>query len=238
MIRLHVLIASRGVASRRKAEALIAAGRVTVNGLATTRPGITVDPLKDKVAIDGHCLPPPTCSRTLMLYKPCGLVCSHNRRQGPSVFDLVNESNDKWICVGRLDKDSEGLLLLTTDGQLANQLMHPRYGHRKRYHAYVQGRVSSAAMKRLSQPIEIDGRLTQPAKVARVASLSDRRQTVLQIELIEGRNRQIRRLCEAAGLSLQRLIRIGYGGLTLDRLSPGTWRDLTPEELDALKRAS
>ncbi len=233
-MRLHVLIARCGAASRREAERLIAAGRVTVNGETVDRPGTAADPARDTVAIDGTPLPSPPAARTILLYKPRGCVCSRNRRQGPTVFDLLTDIPEPLVCVGRLDKDSEGLLLLTTDGELANRLMHPRYGHRKTYRACIAGRVSEADLRRLASPIVIDGRATRPARVSRESGPADRDRTLLCIELREGRHRQIRRLCEAAGLRLERLIRIAFDGLRLAGLEPGAWRDLTPDEIARL----
>ncbi len=231
MMRLHILMARRGAASRRQAERLIAAGRVTVNGRVTTQAGAAADPDHDTVAIDGVPLPAePPAPRLIMLHKPRGAICSHSSRQGRTVFDLLGDIPEKLICIGRLDKDSEGLLLLTTDGALANRLMHPRYGHVKTYRVSLAGKVPATAMRRLAQPVLIDGSLTQPARVEleRHDPAGDR--TWVRFHLQEGRNRQIRALCDAAGLHIRRLTRIAYAGLQLGSLPPGKWRPLTAAE--------
>ncbi len=236
--RLQVALAERGVASRRGAADIIVAGRVRVNGEIVREPGTRVDPARNRIEIDGATLPSERESlRTIMLYKPVGLVCSADSSQGETVCNLVADLPERLVPVGRLDKDSEGLLLLSNDGKLIEHLTHPRHGHAKRYEVEVSGYLDERAFDSLGEPIEIDGRDTRPAKVEyihRTRAKNGAPLFLLSFEIGEGRNRQIRRLCERAGLRVRRLVRVSLGTLTLGRLRPGEWRDLRPDEINRI----
>lgn len=237
--RLQVALAERGAASRRGAADIIAMGRVSVNGEIVREPGARVDPARDRIEIDGVPLPrrrePP---RTIMLYKPAGLICSADDAQGATVCDLVSSLPERLVPVGRLDKDSEGLLLLSNDGPLIELLTHPRHGHLKRYEVEVAGIPDDRALRSLRAPIEIDGRETRPARVEIIRRAHGKNGapfSLLSFEIGEGRNRQIRRLCERAGLRVRSLVRVALGRLALGRLRPGEWRDLRQDEIDMLR---
>jgi 23S rRNA pseudouridine2605 synthase len=239
--RLQKVLARAGIASRRAAEALIAAGRVTVNGVVVDRLGSTVDPSTDVVAVDGARIALQPLRTYLLLHKPPGyLSTARDERGRPIVLDLLPpDVTTRVYPVGRLDRDSEGLLLLTDDGELTHRLTHPRFGLEKEYLALVRGRPKSDALRRLRDGIVIDGRPTAPARVeiARDVALPRRpRETWLRIVLREGRKRQVRLMCAAVGHPVSRLIRIREGPLTLGDLPPGAVRRLTPEETDAMRR--
>ena len=233
--RLQVALAERGAASRRGAADIIAAGRVRVNGKIVREPGARVDPARDEIAVDGAILPAAReAPRTIVMHKPAGVVCSADSSQGRTVCDLVASLPERLVPVGRLDKESEGVLLLSNDGALVERLTHPRHGHAKRYEVDVRGSVDGRVLDSLRAPIEIDGRMTRPARVELSRGGPPAR---LAFELGEGRNRQIRRLCERAGLRVLRLVRVSFAGIGLGRLRPGEWRDLTETELRALRGA-
>ncbi len=229
--RLQKIISRYGVASRRQAEAMIEAGRVRVNG-NTARLGDTADEQEDVIQVDGVRLkkaPPRMC---LMLNKPRGYVTTLRDEKGRrSVADLVQDCGQRVYPVGRLDLYSEGLLLMTNDGALANSLMHPKKGISKVYHVWVSDYYPEA-IKKLMAPIVIDGRSTTPAEVRLLKD--ENGIAMLEVVLHEGRNRQIRRLCEAAQLTVTRLKRVQEGNLRLGNLPVGKWRALTEEELSAL----
>jgi len=229
-VRLQKALAQAGIASRRAAEGLIRDGVVSVNGTIVTQMGTTIDPDQDRIAVSGKpvvCKAPPL---TLMLNKPPGYICSADPRQGRTVFDLVADIPQRLFTIGRLDKNSEGLLLLTNDGQLANRLTHPRYEHSKLYEVTVAEQVIPAMLATLNSALLIDGTPIQPAKVIRTREEPDRRQTLLEFTLREGRNRQIRKMCEQAGLRILRLRRTQVGQLKLGALPTGKFRVLTPGE--------
>jgi 23S rRNA pseudouridine2605 synthase len=229
--RLQKVLARAGLASRRQAEELIAAGRVTVNG--TVAPlGRRVDVARDRVEVDGA----PVGVRPGLVYyllnKPAGVVTTAADPEGrPTVVALVPDV-PRVFPVGRLDVATEGLLLLTNDGELAQHLTHPRFGVDKEYVAQVVGRPSPAALRMLREGVELaDGR-TAPARVAAMAP------DTLRIVIHEGRNRQVRRMCDAVGHPVRRLVRIRIGPLTDRRLSPGEWRPLTASEIGGLSKAA
>jgi 23S rRNA pseudouridine2605 synthase len=229
--RLQKILADRGVASRRSAADLIRAGAVSVNGVAQREPGARVNPDNDEIRIRGA--PIPTARepvRTIIMNKPAGLICSAARGQGRTVYSLLRGVTERVVPAGRLDKDTEGLLLLSNNGDLVNRLTHPRFGQKKVYEATVSGPVDPVALRILRSPLDMDGYKTRPARVSVVRAAGDG-MTVLQVELGEGRNRQVRRMCEAAGLKVERLVRIRIGNLGLTGLAPGQWRDATAEEL-------
>lgn len=228
------MLAAAGVSSRRGAEELIKAGRVTVNGEVTTL-GARVDPTRDVVAVDGTPVRLPT-RRTLMLHKPAGLVTS---RKDPHATDTVMSlvpAIPGLHPVGRLDKNTTGLLLLTNDGELTFALTHPRHVVEKTYRAWVRGIPSNDALRKLRQGITLEDGPTAPAQVRRVLTRGDR--TLVEVTIHEGRKRQVRRMLEAIDAPVISLARVRFGPLTLGDLPEGRWRELTDEELDALYRAA
>jgi len=230
--RLQKLLSAAGVASRRRAEELIREGRVRVNG-NTARLGDTADRREDVIEVDGVPLPKAPKKRYLMLHKPRGFVTTMSDEQGrKTVAELVADCGERVYPVGRLDLNSEGLLLMTNDGELANRLMHPRNEIQKTYLVYVTG-YREGADELLRRPIELDGRPIRPPQV-RLRSNRDG-VAVLEVTIHEGRNRQVRRMCEAAELKVTRLRRIAEGALKLGDLPAGHWRELTEEEIRLLK---
>ena len=230
--RIAKILAARGLASRRKAEDWITAGRVQCNGQPVSL-GDRADPDRDMLTLDGKPLPAPAAKRYIMLHKPRGYVTTLSDEKGrPAVSALVESCGVRVYPVGRLDMDSEGLLLLTNDGEFANRLMHPRHQVEKVYDVLVRGfRPGAEAL--LRRPIVLDGYAIAPPKVTLLSSRDDRAR--LRVTIHEGRNRQVRRMCQAAGMEVLRLKRIAEGGVTLGDLKPGTWRELTEEERITLK---
>lgn len=225
--RLQKVLARVGFGSRRVCEDLIAEGRVTVNG-APAELGRRVDPDADRVEVDGCPVGIRPGLVHYLLNKPRGVVTTAADTHGrPTVVELV-PAEPRVFPVGRLDADTEGLLLLTNDGELTQRLTHPSFGVEKEYMAEVEGRPSPAAVRRLREGVELDDGVTAPAKVALVEP------SVLRITIHEGRNRQVRRMCEAVGHPVTRLVRIRIGPLTDRRLKPGEWRALTLAEVRAL----
>jgi len=227
--RLQKIIAAAGITSRRAAEELILAGRVAVNGNVVTELGAKADPATDQITLDGAPVKPAETLYYVLLHKPAGYVTSLKDPQGRQlVTELVKDVNARLFPVGRLDYNSEGLLLLTNDGAWANRLMHPRHQVDKEYHVRVRGKVDQQQIKRLNDGIELeDG----PVSGATVRLLkTDQNNDWLSVTIREGRNRQVRRMCAAAGLSVVRLRRIRYGNLTLGGLKPGEYRLLTKQE--------
>ena len=229
--RLQKILSARGVASRRKAEALLQAGRITVNGRIASL-GESADPEIDRILVDGEELPSPRKAVYIMLNKPRGYVTTLSDEKGrPTVAQLVEDCGVRVYPVGRLDYDSEGLLLLTNDGAFANRLMHPKQEISKVYEVWVTG-YHEAALALLRRPIELDGYRIRVPKVKLLRAEGNTAKFLVTIH--EGRNRQIRRMCEAAGMQVTRLRRIREGDLTLGDLQTGTWRYLTEEELVGL----
>lgn len=230
--RIQKIMASRGIASRRASEELILQGRVTCNGQVCGL-GDRADPEKDTILVDGRPLPSTPDAIYILLHKPRGYVTTLSDEKGrKNVSQLVSDCPQRVYPVGRLDMDSEGLLLLTNDGELANHLMHPSHVVDKVYQVWVQG-FSPEGLERLSQPIELDGyRIRKPAVKCQKRT-GDK--ALLQITIHEGRNRQIRRMCAIAGMEVQRLKRIREGSLSLGQLPLGKWRYLTKEEVKALR---
>ncbi|HCC32779.1 MAG TPA: hypothetical protein DEQ28_02595, partial [Clostridiales bacterium] len=236
-LRLQVFLARAGLASRRASERLIAAGRVRVNGEVVSEPGWRVKPLRDRVEVDGQAIRPGAAShRYLLLNKPKGfLTTAHDPRHRPTVLELVADVEERVYPVGRLDRDSEGLLLLTNDGELAYRLTHPRFGVAKVYRARVEGAVGDQALERLRQGVDLaDG----PARAARVTQLREEHgSTWLELEVGEGRHHLVRRMLAAAGHPVLDLRRVGFGPLQLGHLRRGCFRDLFPDEVRALREA-
>jgi 23S rRNA pseudouridine2605 synthase len=240
-VRLQKILSSAGVASRRAAERLIQDGRVSVNGKTVTELGTKADPTRDVVKVDGRRVAVATELRYILLNKPLGVVTTRSDPQRrPTVITLLGGVADYVYPVGRLDYDSTGLLLLTNDGDLAARLMHPRHEVPKVYQARVRGIPDASAIERLARGIPLDGKRTAPAIVRRVdRSLSGRGgDALIEITIREGRNRQVRRMCEAIGHPVLSLQRVQFGPLRDPRLKPGTFRELTSREVHALKAAA
>lgn len=237
MERLQKVLAKAGIASRRAAEQLILEGRVRVNGTVVQELGSRVDPSRDAVKVDGRRIPAiPTTPVYLMLNKPRGYVTTlRDPQRRPTVLDLVKEVKRRVYPVGRLDFNSEGLLLLTDDGDLARDLMHPRSHVRKTYLVKVRGRPDPATLERLARGIVLEGRRTLPAEIRMVRPEPN---SWLEVTVMEGRKHQVRNMLRAVGHPVAKLKRIGYAGLSLGDLSPGAMRALTSRERAALKRAS
>lgn len=228
--RLQKVLARIGVGSRRVVEDLIAEGRVSVNGVPAVL-GARVDVERDEVAVDGAVLSVVPGLTTYVLNKPAGVVTTASDPHGrPTVVEMV-PAEPRVFPVGRLDLDTEGLLLLTNDGALAHRLTHPSFGVEKEYLAQVSGSPSRAALRRLREGVELEDGLTAPAKVAAPQP------GLLRLTIHEGRNRQVRRMCEAVGHPVIRLVRTRIGPLADPRLAPGEWRPLEQAEVLDLQRA-
>jgi 23S rRNA pseudouridine2605 synthase len=229
--RLQKVLAQAGLGSRRACEHLIAAGRVTVNGAVATL-GTRADPEVDAIEVDGARIGVREGLVHYLLNKPTGVVTTASDPQGrPTVVDLVPAA-PRVYPVGRLDADTEGLLVLTNDGELAHRLTHPSFGVEKEYLAEVTGTPSRGALRRLREGVELEDGPTAPARVSLVGDHT------LRITIHEGRNRQVRRMCEAVGHPVRRLVRVRIGPLADRRLPPGEWRPLTQAEVRALERAA
>lgn len=232
--RLQNILSHAGVASRRKAAEMIEAGRVTVDGLVVNRPCERVDPATARICVDGAPLAAGEAKRTIMLYKPAGVLSSTSDPfGGRTVADLVRgQVAERLVPVGRLDRDSEGLLLMSNDGDLTLRLTHPRFEHEKTYVVKVAGRWSEEKLRILRGPVKMpDGYVTRPAPVMVLRRQADNT-ALLEFRLREGRKRQIRYMCSAAHLVVLSLVRVAIGGLRLPPdLRPGEWRDLSAEEI-------
>ena len=230
--RLQKILSARGLASRRTAETWIQQGRVTVNGIPAQL-GDTADPEQDEILLDGKPLPQGQEPVYILLNKPRGYVTTLSDEQGrPNAAQLVADCGVRVYPVGRLDMDSEGLLLFTNDGAFANALMHPKHQVKKTYDVWVTGYVPGAEI-RLARPIELDGYTIRKPEVKLLKAEGNRAR--LRVTIHEGRNRQIRRMCQAAGMTVTRLRRIREGSLSLGDLAPGAWRYLTREEVARLR---
>ena len=231
--RLQKIISARGVASRRKAEELILAGQVTVNGNPASL-GDTADPETDEIRVAGQPLPPGERHVYILLNKPRGYVTTLSDEKGRSnVTQLVADCGVRVYPVGRLDMDSEGLLLLTNDGAFANALAHPKHEVEKTYDVWVTG-YTPGGEARLARPITLDGYTIRPPKVRLLKAEGSIAR--FRVTIHEGRNRQVRRMCESAGMHCTRLRRIQEGGLSLGPLPVGKWRYLTEEEVRRLQK--
>jgi pseudouridine synthase len=232
-VRLHKYLARAGVASRREAERLIQSGRVAVNGKPVTALGTIIDPARDTVRLDGERVADRGRRVAYLLNKPRGYITSASDPEGrPTVLDLVPAGAARLYPVGRLDYHSEGLVILTNDGDLAQRLTHPRHHVPKTYRVKVRGTVPPAALAALRRGIVLDGRRTLPA---RVTPVSAQHNAWVEIVLYEGRKNQIRRMFEAIGHPVLKLRRIGIGPLRDRGLKPGQWRRLDPEEIRRLR---
>jgi 23S rRNA pseudouridine2605 synthase len=228
-VRLNAYLARAGIVSRRAADELIKAGRVTVNG--ETGQLNTFVSRADRVEVDGNPVTPQRLAYVL-LHKPAGTVTTARDPQGrPTVVDLVDVP-ERVVPVGRLDADTTGALLLTNDGPLAHRLAHPRYGVEKVYEAEVEGEPDADALRRLAEGVDLDDGRTVPANARLLAP------STIELTLHEGRKHQVKRMCTAVGHPVRRLHRSRYAGLTLDGLEPGRWRELRRDEIDRLKAYS
>lgn len=236
--RLQNVLAQRGIASRRASAEIIKAGGVSVNGTQVFEPGLRVNAAKDAIIVNGRKLPQTREEkRTILLYKPRGLVCSAASSQGATVCDLLRQQiPERLIPVGRLDKDSEGLLIMSNDGELTNILTHPRYGHKKTYNVWVSGTMNKSKLDILQSRMEIDGYVIKPVKVE-ILKINPRENSAkLAFTLSEGRNRQIRKMCEQVELRITSLQRVRIGPLRIGTMKPGDWRELHQNDIDALTR--
>ena len=234
-IRVQKIIADAGIASRRKAEELISRGAVTVNGKKAEL-GDKADPSKDKITVAGREI---TLNRDakkyyIMLHKPRGFITTMNDEGGRKcVAELIDEIPARLFPVGRLDRESEGLLFMTNDGNFANMISHPSTHFPKTYRVTVRPHVTEEQLTAITTGVVIEGRKSMPAAVHIIKSENDR--TVMEIVLEEGRNRQIRKMCEAVGLEVARLKRTAIGPVKLGMLQPGKWRELTTEEMKSIR---
>ncbi len=234
--RLQKILSRAGIASRRGAEEIILAGRVAVNGIVIDELGAKADPDRDRIAVDGREVGQTGDRIYLVLYKPAGYMTTLKDPQGrPLVTDLLKGVRERVYPVGRLDYNTEGLLLLTNDGEWANAMAHPRHEVDKEYHVRVRGKVSAQQLDQLAAGVMLDDGETAPATVAVVRESENN--TWVSITIHEGRYRQVRRMCEAVGLTVVRLKRVRYGFLGLKGLRTGEYRFLTAEEAARLRRS-
>lgn len=234
--RLQKVLAAAGVGSRRRCEELILAGRVEVDGEVVTELGTKVDGSRQQIRLDGTPLPRPR-RVYYALNKPSGVVCTSRDPSGrPRAIDLIPSRERRLFTVGRLDLHSEGLILITNDGGLANRLTHPRYGVRKTYRVLVAGHPTRDAVARLRRGVHLAEGLARPVDLR--VKRRYKQGTVLEMVLDEGRNREIRRALARVGHKVLRLVRVGIGPLRLGKLAPGEHRRLTRDEVDALRRAA
>lgn len=232
--RLQKILSARGVASRRRAEEMITAGRVTCNGRICAL-GDSADPDMDRIEVDGKPLPQKNEAVYILLHKPRGFVTTLSDEKGRrNAAQLVADCGQRVYPVGRLDMDSEGLLIFTNDGELANLLMHPKHEVNKTYQVQVSG-YSPGALEALGKPIILDGYRIRKPDIELIRAGDDGR-AELFVTIHEGRNRQVRRMCAAAGMQVHRLIRVSEGELTLGNLPKGKWRYLTREEVEKLRK--
>lgn len=231
-VRLQKYLAEAGVASRRASEQIILTARVSVNGKVVTELGTKVDPARDQIMVDGKLVR----SRKkvyLALHKPVGCVCSRQDERGrPTIYELIPGEWSNAQSVGRLDYDTEGLLLLTNDGELSLRLTHPRYGVKKLYQVTVEGRVELDQLEAFTHGIPDDGQVLRAQRARIVESTKSR--SVIELELAEGKNREVRRMCAAVGLMVERLVRTQVGKIKLGELRKGRWRTLTETEIKTL----
>jgi 23S rRNA pseudouridine2605 synthase len=235
--RLQKYLAGAGVASRRKAEELVAAGRVSVNGKVVTEMGTRVDPGVDLVVVDGQPVEVQSRNRYILLYKPPGCVTTLSDPQGrPTVAQYLGGVKERVFPVGRLDWDAEGALLFTTDGDLANRLAHPRYGHRRTYLVKVKGDPPHGALERMIAGVRLEDGPAQALEAAFHERVE--KNSWVRVVVGEGRRHLVKRLCESVGLDVLRLFRPEFGGVSVAGLRPGHTRDLRPDEVEILRRSA
>lgn len=237
MERLQKVLAQAGIASRRKCEEYITSGRVEVNDLKVTELGVKVNPDTDIIKVDGR--PIRTQKKiVLMLNKPKGVITSAKDPEGRKVVtDFLPGIKERVYPVGRLDYDTEGLLLLTNDGELANLLTHPKHHVPRTYHATVKGTIHGTVLEQLARGVKLEDGMTAPAEAEYVDVNPDKNETVVAITIFEGRNRQVRRMFEAVNQPLIRLKRVMFGPILLGGLPRGKYRHLTPQEIRQLREA-
>lgn len=232
--RLQKILSGRGICSRRKAEEYITAGRVRING-QTAHLGDSADPELDEILLDGKPLPSKSEYVYIMLHKPRGFVTTLSDEKGrKNAAQLVADCGTRVYPIGRLDMDSEGLLLFTNDGGFANCLMHPKHEVNKTYHVTVKD-FAPNKLHQLAQPVTLDGYTIRKPEVSLLKPLDGER-AVLSVTIHEGRNRQIRRMCDLAGMQVTRLVRVSEGALKLGDLPSGKWRYLNAQEVELLKK--
>jgi 23S rRNA pseudouridine2605 synthase len=232
--RLQKYIARCGVASRRNSEKIIAQGRVSVNGKIVSAMGIKINPQVDLVRVDGRIITPETEGIYIKLNKPAGYITSVSDPQGrPTVLDLIGDIGSRIYPVGRLDYESEGLLILTNDGELAYCLTHPRYEIDKQYYVLVDGNPGYESIKSLRNGVDIGDHVTQPAKISKLGI--EGRNSIYRVTISEGRNRQVRRMFEVIGHPVLYLKRERLGNISLGSLRSGEWRHLSISEIKSLK---
>lgn len=235
--RLQKVLAAAGVASRRHSEEFILAGRVSVNGQTVTELGTKVDPERDQVSLDGRLLQSAVTHRYYAFNKPRGyLTTATDDRGRATIFDIFGSTGERVFTVGRLDKDSEGLLLLTNDGNLAFRMTHPRYGVEREYRVFLAGETTLESIARLKRGTIVEGERVTPVRVELEESTEDLRMWVRMV-LTEGRKREVREICQAAGYTVLRLVRTRYGAIHLGGLLTGKSRALTVNEVTALRKS-
>jgi 23S rRNA pseudouridine2605 synthase len=239
MERLQKILSQAGIASRRASEQLMLDGRVTVNGATVRELGTKADASRDDIRVDGRRVKLVTRHRYLLLNKPRGYVTTRaDEKHRPTVIDLLRGVSEYVYPVGRLDYESEGLLLLTNDGDLAARLTHPRHGVARVYEARVLGVPDERDLARLSRGLIIDGRRTEAADITLLPHARDAKEATLVVTIREGRNRQVRRMCEAVGHPVTHLKRVAIGPIKDSTLKVGRWRELRPEEVERLRKAA
>jgi 23S rRNA pseudouridine2605 synthase len=237
--RLQKILSQAGIASRRASEQLMLDGRVTVNGATVRELGTKADASRDDIRVDGRRVKLVTRHRYLLLNKPRGYVTTRaDEKHRPTVIDLLRGVSEYVYPVGRLDYESEGLLLLTNDGDLAARLTHPRHGVARVYEARVLGVPDERDLARLSRGLIIDGRRTEAADITLLPHARDAKEATLVVTIREGRNRQVRRMCEAVGHPVTHLKRVAIGPIKDSTLKLGRWRELRPEEVERLRKAA
>jgi 23S rRNA pseudouridine2605 synthase len=237
MERLQKILSQAGIASRRASEQLMLVGRVTVNGRTIRELGTKADASTDDIRVDGRRIKIAETHRYILLNKPRGYVTTRSDPQKrPTVIDLLGAVREYVYPVGRLDFDSEGLLILTNDGDLAAKLTHPSHGVARVYEARVLGVPDDHDIRRMSRGIEIDGRRTGPAEVELLPRGRSADRATLRITIREGRNRQVRKMCEAIGHPVDALTRVAIGPIRDTRLKTGHWRELTDDEVRKLRK--
>jgi pseudouridine synthase len=235
--RLQSVLSHRGVASRRHAADIIASGAVSVNGKVVYERGYRVNPGKDKITVNGKVLPRATEEHhTVLLYKPRGILSSADNSRGETVCDLLKKDfSQRLVPVGRLDKETEGLLLLSNDGEFCKLMTHPRYGCKKTYFVRVAGKYTEEKIATLRSRMDIDGYIIRPV-VVEVLKVGRDNVHKLSFTLAEGRNRQIRKMCAQVGFTVLQLKRMRIGSLHIGEMKPGDWRELSSADVQALKR--
>ncbi|GAA3861461.1 pseudouridine synthase [Tessaracoccus defluvii] len=232
-VRLQKVLAAAGVASRRASEIMIDEGRVEVNGKIVTEQGRRVNPDRDQIRVDGSRIPPPRRHMYLVLNKPRGVISTMDDPEGRTTLaDYLPRTKERLFHVGRLDTETEGLIILTNDGEFAHRLAHPSYEVRKSYHVQVAGVMDNRTLKRLEKGVTLDDGPVKPDKVKLISRGQDR--TLLQVSLHEGRNRIVRRMMDAVGHPVDRLARTAIGPVRLGNLPVGETRELSRDELGAL----